>query len=97
MRNASAVEKTFEQFDKTIGLENLKLVHANDSKSDLGSHIDRHEHIGYGKIGREGFYALIHHPRLQEVNLIIETPKDGKNIDDIKILKRLRDENKTLD
>lgn len=94
LHTASAVEKTFTCFDETIGLDKLKLIHANDAKSDLGSHIDRHEHIGYGKIGREGFYSLIHHPKLHAVNLIIETPKDGKNIDDIKILKRLRDENK---
>lgn len=96
LRTKEAVKKTFDKFDKIIGLEKLKLIHTNDSKTDLGSHIDRHEHIGYGKIGREGFYNLIHHPKLHAVNLIIETPKDGKNIDDIKILKRLRDENKTL-
>jgi len=94
LRDAESVNKTLNQFDKIIGLEKLKLIHANDAKSDLGSHIDRHEHIGYGKIGREGFYALIRHPKLHAVNLIIETPKDSKNIDDIKILKRLRDENK---
>lgn len=97
LRTRLAVKKTFKHFDRTIGLEKLKLMHANDAKSDLGSHIDRHEHIGYGKIGREGFYSLIHHPKLQAVNLIIETPKDGKNVDDIKILKSLRNENKTLD
>lgn len=97
LRNKESVKKTFDKFDRIISLEKLKLIHANDSKTDLGSHIDRHEHIGYGKIGREGFYSLIHHPKLNAVNLIIETPKDGKNVDDIKILKRLRDENKTLD
>lgn len=92
LRTPEAVRKTFDQFDKVIGLDKLKLIHANDAKSDLGSHIDRHEHIGHGKIGREGFYSLIHYPKLHAVNLIIETPKDGKNIDDIKTLKGLRDE-----
>ncbi len=90
IRTQQAVKKTFDQFDKIIGLKKLKLIHANDSKTDLGSHIDRHEHIGYGKIGLEGFRALIHEPRLKKMNLVLETPADGKRINDVKILKKLR-------
>lgn len=84
-----AVEKVLKQFDKEIGLSKLKLIHANDAKSDLGSHIDRHEHIGYGRIGREGFYVLLHHPRLRDIDFILETPR-GKDVNNIKILKELR-------
>jgi deoxyribonuclease-4 len=50
-------------------------VHLNDSKRPLGSRIDRHEHIGRGKIGRKGFAALLRDPRLAEVPMILETPK----------------------
>ena len=84
-----AVDKTLKQFDQEIGLSKLKLIHANDSKPDLGSHVDRHEHIGHGKIGRDGFYALLHHPRLREIDFILETPR-GKDINNIKTLKELR-------
>lgn len=91
LRNTKAIKKTFDQFDKIIGLENLKLIHANDSKADLGSHIDRHEHIGQGKIGLEGFKAICSEPRLRDINLIIEIPR-GKDKENINILKRLRDE-----
>lgn len=94
LRTAISVKKTLDQFDKIIGLEKLKLIHANDTKSDLCSRIDRHEHIGYGKIGFEGFRTICREPRLKNINLIIETPKDGKNIDDLKTLKELRNENK---
>lgn len=88
------VEKTFAKFDKTVGLDRLKLLHGNDSKTDLGSHSDRHEHIGKGKIGLKGFKAIVKHPKLKNVNLIIETPKgDGDKWDkkNLKLLKSLRD------
>ena len=91
LRTLSAVQKTLKQFDATVGLDRLKLIHANDSKGEMGDHKDRHEHIGMGKIGEEGFRALIHHPALNKVNMILETPHDGKEADDIATLKRLRD------
>jgi len=90
LRTKQAVEKTLENFDKLIGLSKLRLMHANDTKTDLGSHIDRHEHIGYGKIGPEGFKVLLHHPALKNIDFVLETPKDGKKINDLKILKDLR-------
>ncbi len=92
LRDKKSLKKTLDEFDKIIGLKKLKLIHANDSKTPLASRIDRHEHIGYGKIGLAGFRALIKDPRLQDINLILETPADGKRINDLKTLKKLRAE-----
>lgn len=92
LKTPKAVKKTFDQFDKIIGLDKLKLLHANDSKTALGSHIDRHEHIGKGKIGLEGFKAIVNEPRLQHLNMIIETPHFGRKRWDkinLEILKKL--------
>jgi deoxyribonuclease-4 len=74
---AVALDETLRQFDRHIGLDRLKLIHANDSKRDLGSRVDRHEGIGKGRIGREAFRLLVNHPRLAGVPLILETPKEG--------------------
>jgi deoxyribonuclease-4 len=89
LRTKAAVEQTLENFDQKIGFEKLVLIHANDAKKDLGSHADRHEHIGLGKIGQVGFQSLLNYPRLKNVDFILETPPDG-NANDIKILKDLR-------
>ncbi|MCK4592432.1 deoxyribonuclease IV [Candidatus Parcubacteria bacterium] len=88
LRSKKAVKKTFDDFDKIIGLKRLKLIHCNDSMVDLGSHIDRHENIGYGKIGIEGFEAIINEPRLKNLDFIIETPfmRDRK---DLEVLKKI--------
>jgi len=90
LRNKKALDRTLKEFDKIIGLKYLKLLHGNDSKKDLGSRIDRHEHIGHGKIGIEGFQALVNHPKLKHLDLIIETPHFGKVNWDRKNLKILR-------
>ncbi|MDD5110163.1 MAG: deoxyribonuclease IV [Patescibacteria group bacterium] len=92
LRTAETVDATLKKFDETIGLERLALIHANDSKADFGIHIDRHEHLGAGKIGKAGFAALVKHPKLQNIDFILETPKDGKEVEDLKLLKSLRDE-----
>ncbi|MFH1171896.1 MAG: deoxyribonuclease IV [bacterium] len=89
IRTSAAVETTLDAFDAIIGLEHLKLSHCNDSQSDLGSHKDRHEHIGKGKIGMAGFHALMHNSRFSNINLVLETPSDG-SVNDIATLKRLR-------
>jgi deoxyribonuclease-4 len=67
---------TIERFDSAIGLDRLKAIHVNDSKKDLGSRVDRHEHIGAGKIGEAGFRLLMTEPRLRSVPKYLETPKD---------------------
>ncbi|MFA6908742.1 MAG: deoxyribonuclease IV [Patescibacteria group bacterium] len=91
LRTPESVLNTLAEFDKKVGLDRLLLIHANDSMGDLGDHKDRHEHIGYGKIGREGFNALVSHPKLHNVNMILETRHDGKEIEDLALLKSLRD------
>lgn len=90
LRTAQAVKETFDKFDRVLGLRRLKLIHANDSKADYDSHRDRHDHIGLGKIGLAGFRALLHYPALKNINLILETPTDGRQADDIKTLKKIR-------
>lgn len=89
LRNEKAVEKTLDQFDKIIGLERLRLIHCNDSLAELNSHKDRHDNIGRGKIGLEGFRAILKDKRLKNLDFIVETP-NGKEKEDLKILKRIR-------
>ncbi len=89
LRSSMAVEKTLKEFDRIIGLQRLKFIHGNDSKFGLGEHRDRHEHIGQGRIGREGFRAIVNHPKLKKLGLVLETPPDGM-ANDLKTLKILR-------
>jgi deoxyribonuclease-4 len=85
------LEETIEKFDRIIGLKNLKAVHLNDAKGILGSNLDRHEHIGKGKIKEAGMRRILTHPRLRELPFIMETPKKRPNDDimNIRAAKRL--------
>ncbi|AYA78593.1 deoxyribonuclease IV [Bacillus sp. Y1] len=67
------------EFDKTIGIDRLKVLHINDSKNDRGSRKDRHENIGYGKIGFEALSYIVHHPQLMSIPKILETPFVGED------------------
>ncbi|MCS7126273.1 MAG: deoxyribonuclease IV [Aigarchaeota archaeon] len=78
LRTREAIENTLRDFDEIIGLRLLKAVHINDSKGDLGSHLDRHEHIGMGKIGENGFRELFHNKYIRDLPLILETPVDSR-------------------
>lgn len=89
IRNKTSVDTTLKQFDKIIGLEKLKMSHCNDSMTELASRRDRHEHIGKGKIGVEGFKALLNDKRLSKVNFILETEHEGVE-NDLKLLKKIR-------
>jgi len=82
--------KTFEIFDKLIGLEKIKVIHLNDSKKELGSRVDRHEHIGKGLMGLEPFRLLVNDNRFTGIPKILETPKGPDLKEDIKNLKILR-------
>jgi len=90
LRTESAVKKTFKEFDQLLGLKRLKLIHANDSLVELGSHKDRHAHIGQGQIGLAGFKAIVAFAKKQKLNLVLETPKDDQFEKDVKILKSFR-------
>ena len=84
------MKKVIKEFDEIIGLERLKCFHFNDSKKELGSRIDRHEHIGKGLIGLEGFSNILNHRRLKKVPKILETPKGNEQLEDLENLKVLR-------
>ncbi len=89
-RTERGLNRTIQAFDDIIGLEKLKLIHANDSRAGLGSHIDRHEHIGMGYIGERGFKTILR-GRLSEYPMILETPIDQRRDDraDLEKLKEL--------
>ncbi len=71
--------ETFRQFEHVIGYDRLKAFHLNDSKKPLGSHVDRHEHIGHGFVGLDTFRRLVNDARFSAVPMLLETPKgDGK-------------------
>jgi deoxyribonuclease IV len=77
------------KIDATVGLDRLKLLHLNDSAGTLGSRLDRHEHIGKGQIGLEGFRSLLGQKLFREVPMILETPKREPR-DDVENLSRIR-------
>ncbi|HYF52432.1 MAG TPA: deoxyribonuclease IV [Planctomycetota bacterium] len=79
IRNAEGVGKTLDVIDKTIGLKRLRCLHLNDSKGELGSHLDRHEHIAQGCVGESGFRALFSDKRLWDLPAILETPRDTED------------------
>ncbi len=64
---------------EAIGIDRLRFFHLNDSKRELGSRVDRHEHIGKGKIGLNGFRLLLNDPRFRDHPMVLETPK-GKDL-----------------
>lgn len=68
--------QTWEEFDRIIGFKYLKGMHLNDSKKGLGSHVDRHESIGEGTLGRGFFEMLMADPRMNDIPLILETPNE---------------------
>ena len=80
-----------DEFDKIIGLDRLKAIHLNDSKNDLGSHKDRHEKIGEGKIGLEAITKIINNERIANLPFYLETPNELDGYEkEIKLLKELR-------
>lgn len=82
--------KTIKKFQKVIGLDRLKIIHMNDSKKEFGSKRDRHEHIGKGFIGLDGFRNIVNDKRLKKIPMILETPKGEDLKEDIENLKVLR-------
>jgi deoxyribonuclease-4 len=95
MRDEEAYGLTLSRFDETIGIDRLAFFHLNDSKAELGSRVDRHEHIGKGKIGLKGFALLLNDPRFRDHPMVLETPK-GKDLkedkENMRILRSLQDD-----
>ena len=89
LRTKETVQETISNIEETVGFEKLKLVHLNDSKGDFNSKIDRHDHIGLGKIGEEGFRSILA-SKLGNLPLIMETPIDNRR-DDFGNLEKLRE------
>lgn len=90
IRTAVGYQKVMEDFDRIIGIEKLQVVHVNDSKMPMSSNKDRHEQIGEGEIGLEGFRALVNDARLTGLPAILETEKDPEGAYDRKNLELLR-------
>jgi deoxyribonuclease-4 len=97
LRNDDAVRNTLDRLDRLVGIARLRILHANDSKGDLNSKLDRHEHIGLGKIGETGFRAMLHDKNLKELPFIMETPIDEirNDFENIRILRRLAEDTNT--
>ena len=102
LESEAGYRNTFDSFDRSVGLDRLRVFHANDSKKPRGSRVDRHEHIGQGFVGLEPFRRLLHDRRFAELPLLIETEKspsagragaivtDHHDIRNLSTLKRLR-------
>lgn len=90
LTDPSEYKETIKQFDDVVGLDLLKVIHMNDSKKEFGSRKDRHEHIGKGFIGLEGFRNIVNDRRLKNVPMILETPKGDDLAEDIENLRVLR-------
>jgi deoxyribonuclease-4 len=88
LREAKLAKAMWREFDDLLGLGRLKAIHLNDSKRELGSRVDRHEHIGRGQIGPEGFRLLLRDNRFRHIPMYLETPKgdhEGETWDDINL------------
>lgn len=89
LRTQKAVDETLVQLDKDIGFQHVKAIHLNDSVGELGSHLDRHEHIGLGKIGETGMKAILHTPEIRRLPIVMETPVDKRRDDRGNLIKAL--------
>ena len=90
INSESAIRKTFREFDRVIGRDRLVAIHVNDSKTVRGSRVDRHEHIGKGKIGLNAFRFIMRNRHLSKIPKVLETPK-GKDLrEDVVNMKTLR-------
>jgi deoxyribonuclease IV len=93
LRIKEGLDKMIEELDKEVSLENVAAFHTNDSKMEFDSGRDRHENIGEGFIGREGFQSLVQHPALQDIPMILEVPgfdDNGPDKENIDLMKSFR-------
>ena len=89
LRTAGKVKETFKEFDKHVGLENLKILHLNDARGELGCNLDRHYHLGLGGIGEEGITSVVKFANKKKIPIILETPidDDRNDFENVKIAK----------
>lgn len=80
-----------KELDATVGMKNVRVIHANDSKAAFASHVDRHQHIGKGWIGAEAFGRIVRHPRLRAIPFVCETPVDkpGDDVRNVRMMRKL--------
>jgi deoxyribonuclease-4 len=90
IRTDRTYQETFRRFDEIVGLSHLVAFHVNDSKKDLGSHVDRHEHIDKGMIGKQGFSFVMNDERFTGIPKILETPKSEDLHEDVENIRVLR-------
>ena len=86
------LEAMVDEIENTVGTASIRLIHLNDARDKLGSHHDRHQHIGKGNIGMEGMRRIINHPKLKNVPFMLETPKDSDSADklNLEVVRSLR-------
>ena len=89
LRTADKVKETFKEFDKHVGIENLKILHLNDARGEIGCNLDRHYHLGLGGIGGEGITSVVKFANKKKIPIILETPIDDDRNDfqNVKIAK----------
>jgi deoxyribonuclease-4 len=92
LRTQAGLEQMVDELDRFIGFERLKVIHANDSRADLNSAVDRHADIGQGLLGEAAFERMLAHPKLSELPWVLEVPgadKKGPDEPNVRALKRL--------
>ena len=91
LRTEKGVKETFKDFEKHVGMENLKILHLNDAKGEIGCNLDRHYHIGLGNIGEEGMTAVVKLISKKKIPIVLETPIDDirDDFENVRIVKEL--------
>lgn len=97
LTSVDAVERVLGLFEELVGMKELKVLHLNDSKGAIGSHLDRHEHVGMGHIGREGVRAILAHKGILERPIIMENPIDDLRgqAEDLRFVRKLLPDGKS--
>jgi deoxyribonuclease IV len=91
LTSGASTRNMFREFERTIGLRHLVALHLNDSKTARGSRVDRHEHIGRGRIGLEAFRFIMRDRRFRKIPKVLETPKGKELLEDVENMKTLRE------
>ena len=91
LRDTAEVDRLVQELESTVGVGRVRLLHVNDARDEAGSHRDRHEHVGEGKIGGPGLKNFLTHPQLSTLPFILETPwasldRDKENLRQARIL-----------